>query len=166
MLDADELGSPDCTLIGADWHIPVHRQAFPDHPTTQKTASSSVYHYYHYTGFLAKRQGVSCRPAAVEGCHNPTPLLASPDPSNTQSTVGTVLSTYTAPSQPRPTLIADVTNVRSGLCSVENLGDCTDDAGGAGACCGCGASISARAVTAACATPPTATSQSPTTSPR
>ena len=54
MLDADELGSPDCTLIGADWHIPVHRRAFPDHPTTQKTASNSVSQYYNYTGFLPR----------------------------------------------------------------------------------------------------------------
>ncbi len=43
---------------------------------------------------------VRLQTSCSEGCQNPYPLMDSPDPSETQSTVGTVLSIYTAPRQP------------------------------------------------------------------
>ncbi len=46
--------------------------------------------------FPAKRQGASCRQAAVKGCHNPNPCWTRQIQSKTQPTVGTVLSIWTA----------------------------------------------------------------------
>ena len=54
-----------------------------------------LFNYYYYTDFLPK--GLVC-PADKLQLKASYPLLDSPDPSKTQSTVGTVLSTYTAPS--------------------------------------------------------------------
>ena len=51
----------------------------------------------------ARRQGASADKLHVEAAKL-YPLLDSPDPSKTQSTVGTVLSICTAPRQPGPIL--------------------------------------------------------------
>ncbi len=59
-----------------------------------------LYCFYYYTLFLPRRQGASADKLQVKATI--LPLALSPNPSKTQSTVGTVLSNFTGPRQPGP----------------------------------------------------------------
>jgi hypothetical protein len=99
-LIAIDFWTPD--VVGAN----MRRLAAMLHSGTRTTSILHVSKDYYIitiiTCFSCHEARCICRQAAVKAARF-LPLLDSPDPSKTQSIVGTVLSIYTAPRQPGTT---------------------------------------------------------------